>query len=274
MTLTFEKKMDEILLKYTFGGLAIAFSGGTDSACLLKAANNILNGKVIAVTVVSSLFSKREVESAINFCKEHNIKHQIIEFDELSVAGFTSNPPNRCYICKKELFTQISKTANENGFENIADGTNADDQNDYNPGLKALEELNIISPLRDAGLSKIDIREYAKQLKISSYDKPSISCLATRFPYGETISKEKLCMVGEAEKYLSSEGIRQCRVRIHNGLARIEVSTQERHMFFNDHFMDKVNDRFKEIGFIYTTLDLKGYTIGSMDEELFLNRLC
>lgn len=178
------------------------------------------------------------------------------------------NPKNRCYYCKKELFTKINNLALENGVRYVFDGSNLDDTGDYRPGMVAAKELNVISPLKEAGLTKNDIRELSKELGLPTWDKPSFACLSSRFPYGNKITLPKLTMVDKAEQFLLNSGITQVRVRHHGEIARIEVAPTEREKFYNQEFMDRVGNEFKNIGFTYVTLDLLGYRTGSMNETL------
>ncbi|QAA33393.1 ATP-dependent sacrificial sulfur transferase LarE [Clostridium manihotivorum] len=250
------------------GSAAVAFSGGVDSTFLVKVAYEVLGDKVIAVTATSSTYPERELKEAIKYAEDMGVKHLIISSEELDIEGFASNPKNRCYFCKKELFTKIKEVAKENAVEYVFDGSNLDDNGDYRPGMQAAKELEVISPLKLAGLTKNDIRELSKELGLPTWDKPSFACLSSRFPYGHKITMPKLKMVDQAEQFLLDMGIRQVRVRHHGEIARIEVSPEERKQFFDIEVMDKIGERFKEIGFTYVTLDMLGYRTGSMNEVL------
>lgn len=250
------------------GSAAIAFSGGVDSTFLVRAAHEVLGNKMIAVTATSSTYPERELNEAIKYAKDMGVKHVIISSEELEIEGFASNPKNRCYYCKKELFTKILKVAKENGVEYVFDGSNLDDTGDYRPGMQAARELDVISPLKEANLTKEDIRELSKELGLPTWDKPSFACLSSRFPYGHQITGPKLKMVEEAEQFLLDMGLRQVRVRYHGEIARIEVSPEERAFFFNLKIMDEIGEKFKKIGFTYITLDMLGYRTGSMNEVL------
>jgi pyridinium-3,5-biscarboxylic acid mononucleotide sulfurtransferase len=248
--------------------VVIAFSGGVDSTFLLKVAAEVLGTKVIAVTATSSTYPKRELNEAKHFAQDNNIEHVIIESEELEIEGFAKNPSNRCYYCKHELFAKIKSIADDNGIKYIVDGSNFDDIGDFRPGMKAAREFGVISPLMEAKLTKEEIRHLSKELGLQTWDKPSFACLSSRFPYGNEINLKKLGMVEHAEQYLLDAGLRQVRVRHHGDIARIEVAPQERSRFFDLVFLDAVVARFKELGFVYVTLDIAGYRTGSMNEVL------
>lgn len=250
----------------SLGSVAVAFSGGVDSTFLLKAAHDTLGDNVVAVTARSCSFPARELNEAREFCEKEGIKHVVVESEELSIDGFAENPKNRCYLCKTELFQKMWKTVRELGIENIAEGSNMDDNGDYRPGLIAVAEQNVKSPLRYAELTKQEIRELSKELGLSTYDKQSFACLSSRFPYGETITEEKLNMVDKAEQLLLDLGFKQVRVRIHDKMARIEVNPDEMQKILDN--SKQIYDYLKSLGFIYVSLDLAGYRTGSMNETL------
>ncbi len=250
------------------GSLAVAYSGGVDSTFLLKVAHDVLQDQVLAVTARSSTYPEREFKEAAEFTRNAGIRHIVIQSEELEIEGFTNNPPNRCYLCKYELFSKIKDVAVKYHIQYIAEGSNIDDLGDYRPGMQAIKELGIINPLKDVGLGKDAIRKLSKQMGLSTWDKPAFACLASRFPYGEKITKEKLAMVDKAEQHLLNLGFKQVRVRHHGDTARIEVAESERPKFFNLELMDKIYKQFQEIGFAYTALDLKGYRTGSMNEVI------
>ncbi len=245
--------------------VAIAYSGGVDSNFLLKVAKDTLEENVVAITISAMMHSSREIEEAQNYAKEYDVNHILCNIDNLYLQEFIENGPLRCYHCKKFIFSKIKEIASEHNIKYILDGTNLSDLDDYRPGLKVLEELNIVSPLKNAGLTKDDIRILSKELNISTYKKPSFSCLATRIPVGDKITKEKLRMIEEGENFLQDNNFSQYRVRVHDNMARIEVDKKEICKFYDDEMINKINLKFKEIGFKYVTLDLNGYKMGSMN---------
>lgn len=252
----------------SLGSLAVAFSGGVDSTFLLKTAFDVLGDRVVAVTARSSTYPEREFREAQEFARKLGVKHVVIDSEELEIKGYADNPANRCYYCKRELFGKVRKTAAQCGVRYVADGSNQDDLGDYRPGMKAVAELKVVSPLKDAGMTKEDIRLLSKELGLPTWNKPSFACLASRFPYGQKITREKLAMVDRAEQFLLDLGFRQIRVRHHGDLARIEVGADERPRFFDVKLMDRVYEEFRKIGFTYVALDLKGYRTGSMNEAI------
>ena len=251
------KEMDKALL---------AYSGGTDSTFLLKVAHDVLGKNVIAVTANSSTYPKQELDQAKQLAKNIGVNHIIIKSEEMKNERFSKNTPNRCYYCKKELFLKIKKTAADKNISYIIDGSNVDDTKDYRPGTKALMEHAIRSPLKEAGLTKKEIREISREMKLNSWDKPAQACLASRFPYGTKITKERLKQVERAESYLSNLGLNQIRVRYHNEIARIEVTKDDSQKILKH--TKKIIQQFKKLGFTYITLDIEGYRTGSLNEVL------
>ena len=263
------KKYDDLkLLLKNYGSVAVAFSSGVDSTFLLYAAKEALGDRVIAVTAQSCSFPQRELKEAKSFCESQNIRHHIFESEELDIEGFSHNPKNRCYLCKRELFEKIKKIAADEGIEVILEGSNLDDNGDYRPGLQAVEELEIQSPLRSIGFTKDDIRALSRYLNLPTWNKQSFACLSSRFVYGETISREKLGMVDKAEQMLIDLGFHQVRVRIHGSMARIEILPEEFEKLISNDVRGQITAAFKALGFTYVTMDLIGYRTGSMNEVL------
>jgi uncharacterized protein len=264
-----ETKLDKLKNRLKeMESVLIAYSGGVDSTFLLKIAMDMLGDNVLAVTARSETYTRREYEEAVAFARTFGVKHLVVSTKELEIQNFSSNPINRCYYCKKELFTMLKEIANKNNIKHVIDGTNADDTDDYRPGLLAIEELGVRSPLKEAGLSKQEIRTISREMNLPTWDKPAIACLASRFPYGMTIDMEKLSMVEKAEECLHDLGFRQVRVRHHDLMARIEVMPDELLRIVDERVREEIIETLRNIGYQYITLDLQGYRMGSMNEVL------
>lgn len=264
-----EKKYQSLLTDLKlYPSLAVAFSAGVDSTFLLDCAHNVLGDRVTAFTARSCSFPERELLEAKKFCAEKKIRHIILNSEELNIPGFCDNPKNRCYLCKRELFEKIRSLSQQLKISHIAEGSNSDDNGDYRPGLKAIKELGILSPLRHAGLNKEEIRRLSFRQGLSTWNKQSFACLSSRFVYGEKITLTRLKMVERAEQLLLDLGFHQVRVRIHGMTARIEVNKDEIIKIFAPLIRDAISAEFHQIGFTFVTVDIDGYKTGSMNKTL------
>jgi len=251
------------------GKVLVAYSGGVDSTLLLKVAKDVLGDeKILAVTALSPLYPERELAGAKRMTETLRVKHVLIESNELEIAEFAKNPSNRCYYCKRKLFGELLNIAKEESILFVVEGSTLDDDKDHRPGRIAVAELGIRSPLKEAMLTKSDVRELSRTSGLETWDKPSFACLASRFPYGEEINEGGLRMVDEAEDFLFSLGFKQVRVRHYQTLARIEIFQEEMGRLLNGSLREKVVRELKKIGYKYVTLDLQGFRSGSMNEVL------
>lgn len=248
--------------------LLVAFSGGVDSSFLLASAHQALGDGVVAVTATSSIHPRREQDEASKFTRAREINHIIFKSDETKIPEFLSNSPDRCYHCKKALSKEFLRIAKEKAISHVAHGANADDLEDYRPGFRAAEEAGIIAPLIGAGLLKDEIRFLAKEMGLSVWDKPAMACLASRFPYGTSITEKGLKMVEEAEEFLLNEGFRGLRVRHHGPVARIEIGTSDLRKIVNDDTRKAIVEKLRSIGFEHIALDLEGYISGKMNRSI------
>jgi len=244
-----------------YGSVAVAFSGGVDSSLLVELAHEVLGDKLVALTACMAGLPTRELREAQAFCRERGIRHLMVDFDEFAVTGFAENPLNRCYLCKRELLSLLLATAAEQGIPTLVEGSNLDDEDDYRPGRVAVEELSVASPLKQTGFTKADIRALAKERGLSVWDKPACACLSTRIPYGTQLSKEVLQRIDKAEQYIFELGAKQVRVRVHDGLARIEVDEASIPLFLEHSVRERVSSELQKLGFDYVTLDMQGYRV-------------
>lgn len=264
-----EKYLNLINYLQKLGKVVLAFSGGVDSTFLLKVGKEVLGNNIKAVTIQSPYIPNWEIEEAKQLVGKLGVAFEILEtpiIDEIR-----NNPENRCYLCKTAVFSQIKSIAEREGYPYVIDGTNFDDIGDYRPGLKALRELHIKSPLLDCKLTKQEIRSLSKELGLVTWDKPAYACLLTRIPYGNELKEEDFIKIEKAEKYMMDRGFRAIRVRCHGNLARIEVNKKDRSKLFNEVLLDKISHKLKEFGFKYVTLDLEGYRVGSFNETIQIN---
>jgi uncharacterized protein len=250
------------------GSVLVGFSGGVDSVFLLAVAHETLGEGAVAATAVSEIYPPREAEEAKAFLQAMGIQHVTFQSNEMSLPGFLSNGPDRCYHCKKSLFHKLLEIAQDKGIGSVIHAASTDDLQDSRPGMKAAKEMGIMAPLVDAGLSKQDIRFLSREMGLSQWDKPAMACLATRIPYGNPITSEKLKMIDEAETFLLDRGFRQCRVRHHGSVARIELGEADLKLAMEDDLRNAIVHRFREIGFLHIALDLEGYGSGRMNRAL------
>lgn len=264
--------MDYIHKKYNnlintlanFKSVCVAFSAGVDSTFLLFAAKEALCNNVIAVTAALYSYPDHELNESINFCEKWNITHSIISIDEFSIPEFSKNPVNRCYYCKHRIFSEIIEYSKNKGINVVIEGSNTDDDNDFRPGMHAIKELKVLSPLRDTGFSKADIRTLSQEFKLPTWNKPNLACLSTRIPHREMITKEKLSAIEASESFLFGLGFSQVRVRHHGKIARIELLPEEFEKILNKDLRNCIAVKLKALGFEHVTLDISGYSLPSM----------
>jgi pyridinium-3,5-biscarboxylic acid mononucleotide sulfurtransferase len=261
-----KKRLMAILKAYE--SLVVAFSGGVDSTFLLAATQEALGDRVTAVTADSPIHSRREIREALETAKALGVKHIVVPFAEMTAPGFAANPPDRCYSCKQIIFSEIIRIAASMGVERVAHGVNLDDLGDYRPGLKAAEEMGVVAPLADAGLSKVDIRALSRRMGLATWNKPSMACLASRIPYGRPITPGVLKMVEAAEEILQGLGFSGCRVRHHGDVARIEMAARDVSRAARSAVRSQILKGLKDIGFTHVAVDLEGYVQGSLNRAL------
>ncbi|MBU1055583.1 MAG: ATP-dependent sacrificial sulfur transferase LarE [Proteobacteria bacterium] len=260
-----EKKERLISILKNYDSLAIAFSGGVDSSYLLALSHKVMGKKVFAITAISPVHPAREIKFAQKFAASRKIRHVIIKSDEMSLPEFIANNRNRCYVCKKILFPKMLEYAVKSGVKDLVHGANVDDLNDFRPGFSAASESKIAAPLIDAGLSKKDIRQLSKNMNLETWNKPAMACLATRIPYGTSITAEILNKIEDAENALIDLGFSTCRVRHHGDLARIEVPPKDFKKILSKENMEAIIKTIKKAGYLYVTMDIEGYIQGSMN---------
>ena len=260
-----EKREQLVSIINGFDSLIVAYSGGVDSAFLLATPHKFLKKNVVAISATSPIHPSRETEYSKKFADNLGIKHILFKSREINHSGFMANKKDRCYICKKLLLEDILKISSDMGITTIAHGANIDDLDDFRPGLLAAEEMGVIAPLIDAGLSKDDIRLLSKDMNLSTWDKPAMACFATRIPYGTPLTQKALSMIEQAENTIIDLGFKTCRVRCHGKVAKIEVNINDIEKILNETNRKTIINKFKKTGFSHIALDMEGYVMGSLN---------
>lgn len=246
----------------------VAYSGGVDSTFLLRVVSDELRDRALAFTIRSPTAADDELSDAVRMAQDFGVEHCIVDSNELTIPGYAGNPTNRCFLCKDNLFVHCHAEAERRGIETIVDGANLDDLGDYRPGLKAAEQHGVRHPLVEAEMTKADIRELSRALGLPTWDKPASPCLSSRFPYGTEITLERLSQIGQAERMLHDRGFRECRVRFHEKVARIEIAVSELPRLLEEPTRSGIVAGFKQLGFLYVTVDLQGFRSGSLNDAL------
>ncbi|MFQ5830139.1 MAG: ATP-dependent sacrificial sulfur transferase LarE [Candidatus Methylomirabilia bacterium] len=273
MNLTHQAKYDRLVASIRkLERVLVAFSGGVDSTFLARAAKDAVGEDALLVTADSETYPEAELAEAKRLAEAMGMRHLVIRTRELDNPDYATNPPNRCFFCKEELFTKLKPVAAQEGIEHLIYGANLDDLGDHRPGMEAARRMGVAAPLIEAELSKAEIRELSRDLGLSTWDKPSLACLSSRFPYDEQITAEKLRQVDAAEAFLRGLGFHQLRVRHHGSLARLEIPREEIPRLWQDGLDKQIAARFRELGYLYVTVDLRGFRSGSLNEALKLHQ--